>query len=174
MLETIVLRILVHRGSVEIQLSKAKLRAQLLGSNHTYPQAQDAINDRNHQPIVLAIETKLKRCGGEMRLVIPSPSADREPGKAVPALIKAISRAHEWVRQIVAGDYKDQRAIAAATGLNERYVSWIIQSAFLAPEIVEAIVKGRQDPELTLAALLDDVPLSRVEQNARIVLACEK
>jgi hypothetical protein len=131
------------------------------------------MNDLNHQPIVLTIETRLKRCGGEMRLVIPSQSADRSPDNAVPALIKALSRAHEWVRQIIAGEYKDQRAIAAATGLNERYVSRIIQSAFLAPEIVEAIVKGRQAPEVTLAALLDDVPLSWAEQNAKMVVACK-
>jgi hypothetical protein len=173
MLETIVARILVHQGSVEIQINRAKLRAQLLAPNRTDPQTQDAMNDLNHQPIVLTIETRLKRCGGEMRLVIPSQSADRSPDNAVPALIKALSRAHEWVRQIIAGEYKDQRAIAAATGLNERYVSRIIQSAFLAPEIVEAIVKGRQAPEVTLAALLDDVPLSWTEQNAKMVVACK-
>jgi hypothetical protein len=128
------------------------------------------MDDFKQQPISLTIETKLKRCGGEMRLVIPSSSAGPAPGNAVPALIKAISRAHEWVRQIVAGQYKDQRAIAVATGLNERYVSRIIQSAFLAPEIVEAIVKGRQAPEMTLATLLDEVPLSWAKQNARIAL----
>jgi DNA invertase Pin-like site-specific DNA recombinase len=170
MLETIVARILVHEGSVEIQINRAKLRAQLLAPNRTDPQAQDAMDDFKQQPISLTIETKLKRCGGEMRLVIPSSSAGPAPGNAVPALIKAISRAHEWVRQIVAGQYKDQRAIAVATGLNERYVSRIIQSAFLAPEIVEAIVKGRQAPEMTLATLLDEVPLSWAKQNARIAL----
>jgi DNA invertase Pin-like site-specific DNA recombinase len=168
LLETIVARIVVHQGSVEIQTDRAKLRAQLLGPDHTDPQTQDTMNDLNQQPIALMIETKLKRCGGEMRLVIPSLSADQAPYNAMPALIKAISRAHEWVQLIVAGEYKDQRAIAAATGLNERYVSRIIQSAFLAPQIVEAIVKGRQAPEMTLAALLDKVPLSWAEQNAKM------
>jgi hypothetical protein len=33
---------------------------------------------------------------------------------------------------------------------------------------VEAIVKGRQAPEMTLAALLDKVPLSWAEQNAKM------
>ncbi|MGB9408720.1 MAG: recombinase family protein [Terracidiphilus sp.] len=174
MLETIVARILVHQGSVEIQINREKLRAQLLGSNCTDLQTQDTMNDFDYQPIALTIETRLKRCGGEMRLIIPSQSADRSPDNAVPALIKAISRAHEWVRQIVAGEYKDQRAIAAATGLNERYVSRIIQSAFLAPEIVEAIVKGRQAPELTLAILLDEVPFSWAEQNAKIAVVYER
>jgi DNA invertase Pin-like site-specific DNA recombinase len=174
MLETIVARIIVHQASVEIQIDRAKLRAQLLGPRIIDPQAQNETNDLNREPLTLTIETRLKRCGGEMRLIIPSQSADRAPGTAVPALIKAISRAHEWVRQIVTGEYRDQRAIAVAAGLNERYVSRIIQSAFLAPEIVEAIVKGRQAPETTLATLLDDIPLSWAEQNNRIALAREE
>jgi hypothetical protein len=174
MLEAILHRILVHQESVEIQIRRARLRAQFLGTNSVDPQTQTATNDLNQEPIILSIETKLERCGREMRLIIPSQSADRAPGTAMPALIKAISRAHEWVRQIVAGEYKDQRAIAAATGLNERYVSRIIQSAFLAPEIVEAIVKGRQAPEVTLMTLLDKVPLSWAEQSEKLAVAYEK
>jgi hypothetical protein len=108
-----------------------------------------------------------------MRLIIPSESSSHDAGRTEPPLIKAIVRAQEWVRSIVAGEYKDQRSIAAATGLSERYVSRIIQSAFLAPEIVEAIVNGRQAPEVTLAALLDDVPLSWAEQSARAALISE-
>jgi site-specific DNA recombinase len=173
MLETIAARIVVHQASVEIQIDRAKLRAQLLGLHPTDPQVQNAMNDLNNEPMILTIETKLKRCGGEMRLIIPSQSAGRAPGTAVPALIKAICRAHEWVRKIVAGEYKDQRAIAAATGLNERYVSQIIQCAFLAPDIVEAIFKGRQAPEVTLATLLNGAPLSWAEQTARMAGDCE-
>jgi DNA invertase Pin-like site-specific DNA recombinase len=173
MLEVIVGRITVHQNSLEIQLDRARLRAHLLGPRFANSQRQDATSDLNQEPVTLRTETKLKRSGGELRLIIPSQSTDRASGTAVPALVKAISRAHEWVRQIVAGEFKDQRAIAEATGLNERYVSRIIQSAFLAPQIVEAIVKGRQAPEMSLVTLLDDVPLSWTEQTARINLAGE-
>jgi hypothetical protein len=83
-------------------------------------------------------------------------------------MVKAIVRAQDWVRSLVAGEYKDQRAIAAATGLSPRYIRRIIRSAFLAPQIVEAIVEGRQAPQLTLTSLIDEVPLSWAEQNARI------
>jgi hypothetical protein len=168
-----VARIVVRQASVEIQIDRAKLRAQLLGPRIIDPQAKNAMNDLNCEPMILTIKTKIKRCGGEMRLIISSPSAARAPGTAVPALTKAICRAHEWVRKIVAGEYRDQRAIAAATGLNERYVSRIIQSAFLAPDIVEAIFKGRQAPEVTLATLLNGVPLSWAEQTARMAGDCE-
>lgn len=103
-----------------------------------------------------------------MRLVIPLQAAERTPGNAAPASINAIARGHEWVRQIVAGEHIDQRAIATSTGLNERYVSRIIQSAFLSPEIVEAIVKGRHGAEMSLIKLLEEVSLSWTGQYATI------
>ena len=102
MLEAIVQRILVQQGSVEIQIDRVKLCAQLLGANLTDPQTQDAMNNLDQQTIAMTVQTRLKRCGGEMRLIIPSQPVSQDPGNAVPALIKAISRAHEWVRQIVA------------------------------------------------------------------------
>jgi len=168
MLRAIVARIQVCQHSVEIHIDGARLRDELLGCCRLNPQVQKPTIDLNQRPIKLTIETRLKRCGREMRLIIPSQSADQAPEKASPALIKAISRAHEWVRLIVRGEFKDQRAIAAATGLSERYVSRIIQGAFLAPWIVDAIVKGQQTPEMTLAALLDKVPLSWAKQNVKI------
>jgi hypothetical protein len=82
-------------------------------------------------------------------------------------LIKAVVRAQAWVRLILAGKYKDQKAIAVASGLHVRYVRRILPSAFLAPEIVEAIVKGHQGPGMNLAALVHDIPLSWAEQSAK-------
>jgi hypothetical protein len=69
---------------------------------------------------------------------------------------------------ILAGEYKDHKAIAAVSGLDVRYVRLILPCAFLAPEIVEAIVKGHQGAEMTLAALVDDVPLSWAAQHAKM------
>jgi hypothetical protein len=39
---------------------------------------------------------------------------------------------------------------------------------------VEAIVKGRQAPEMTLLSLLDKVPLSWAEQNVKIAIVGEE
>ena len=90
-----------------------------------------------------------------------SPDADRQ----TTSMLKAIARAHDWVRAILAGEYKDQRAIAAALGVNERYVSNHISAAFLAPKIVEQIVEGHEVPNLP--ELLNVMSLSWKEQNAR-------
>jgi hypothetical protein len=41
------------------------------------------------------------------------------------------------------GKVKDVASIAQQVGMNERYVANVFQCAFLAPDIVEAIMDGR-------------------------------
>jgi hypothetical protein len=68
----------------------------------------------------------------------------------VPSLIKAIARAHDWYCRIIRGEVTGSRSIAEATGLDERYVRRIFQFAFLAPDIAESILDGRQPAKMTL------------------------
>src|SRR6185437_8108556 len=118
-------------------------------------------------PIILSVDIRLRRYYGQIRLIVPGQSAKSVQIPPAPALVRAIARAHTWVQMIVSGEYKDQRAIAAATGLDERYVSKIINAAFLAPEIVETIFRGEQDPGITLGVLVADLPISWAEQGAK-------
>ncbi|MFZ1945596.1 MAG: hypothetical protein WAU43_18385 [Acidobacteriaceae bacterium] len=77
-----------------------------------------------------------------MRLVLPPDSPGAKP-HAVPSLIRAMSRAHDWVERILRGEAVNQRSIAKETGLDERYISRIIPLAFLAPDLTEAILEGK-------------------------------
>ena len=47
-------------------------------------------------------------------------------------------------------------------GLPKNYVSWLIRLAFLAPEIVEAIIRGNHPPDLTAQTLITP---SRMRKN---------
>jgi site-specific DNA recombinase len=157
MLAAIALRATVRRQSVGIEFHRYTARARLLGAAHRdIGDEQDLVS--------LDIPARLKRCKGEMRLIIPGPAANDRLQQPVPSLVKAISRAHEWVRRMEIGEFKDQRAIAAATGLDERYISHVLPSAFLAPRIVESILDGRHAAELNLGALLKNIPLNWTEQ----------
>lgn len=155
----IVVRITIQQDSIEVHVSKEGARARLLGQERILGQDSDG------QPIVLTIEMKLKRCRGEMRLIIAGWAAIDQRRQPVSSLIKAVSRASDWVRRMESGECKHQRALATATGLEARYINSILRVAFLAPEIVEAILEGQQPPHLTLASLTGDLPLSWAEQN---------
>ncbi len=65
------------------------------------------------------------------------------------SLLKAVARAHRWFDEISTGKARSLAAIAAREGLSVRYVGRLIRLAFLAPDIVESIVEGRQPTTLT-------------------------
>jgi site-specific DNA recombinase len=81
-----------------------------------------------------------------------------------------IARAHDWRDQLIAGEVSGPRSIAKQTGLDESYVRRILGLAFLAPDIVEIILNGRQPENLTLEKLRTKLPMSWVEQ--RRILLC--
>jgi ParB-like chromosome segregation protein Spo0J len=82
-------------------------------------------------------------------------------------LIKAIARAHGWYEKVVQGKAFDMRSLARDAGLTERYVGKVFRCAFLAPDIVEAILAGRQPHDLNFDKLCQN-PLSWVEQREQL------
>jgi DNA invertase Pin-like site-specific DNA recombinase len=158
----IVARITIQQDSIEVHVSKEGTRARLLNQDRILGQDSDG------SPIVLTIETKLKRCGGEMRLIIPGWAAIEQRRQPVSSLVKAVSRASDWVRRMEGGEFRHQRDLAKATKLEPRYISALLRVAFLAPEITEAIIDGRQPPDLTLGSVTSVLPMSWQQQKKLI------
>ncbi|MEX1147793.1 MAG: hypothetical protein WEB93_05370, partial [Sphingomonadales bacterium] len=82
--------------------------------------------------------------------------------------IKAVARAHNWFDDLVNGRVASLREIAKSEGVTPRYVGNLFPLAFLAPDIVEAILNGTQPPDLTLERLTRHIvlPDGWSEQNA--------
>lgn len=62
------------------------------------------------------------------------------------------------------GYLADMRSLARETGLTPHYVRNVFACAFLAPDIVEAILEGRQPLTLKFEHLYKNIPLSWAEQ----------
>ena len=73
-------------------------------------------------------------------------------------MVKAIARAFRWRKLIETGVYGTVGEIAVAEKINASYVSRVLRLTLLTPEIVEAIVAGRQLQRLTLAGLMGVFP----------------
>ena len=118
--------------------------------------------------IARSFPMQMKRRGVELRLIVGD--HDRSAAIVDLSLMKAVARAHRWFDEISTGKAKSLAAIAAREGLAVRYVGRLIRLAFLAPEIVEAIVEGRQPPTLTAEALTRriELPLSWRSQRAAL------
>jgi site-specific DNA recombinase len=159
-LRSMITRIIIRQKKIELQLSKpAVLKAFLTPQQIeeiavTLPASEDLI--------VLEANAQLRRCGGEVRLLL----ADTEQNKArpVPSLVRAVARAHDWMDRILRGEIPNQRALAKQTGFDERYISRIIPLAFLAPDITEAILEGKQNPDLSLEKCVDGLPIEWTQQ----------
>jgi hypothetical protein len=70
------------------------------------------------------------------------------------AMVKAIARAFRWREMLENGTHATIAEIAAAEKINESYVGRVLRLTLLAPDIVEAILGGRQPPAMTLAVLM--------------------
>jgi hypothetical protein len=85
------------------------------------------------------------------------------------ALVKALARAYRWQKLLENGSYASIAEIARAEQINDSYVSRLLRLTLLAPEIVEAILDGRQRTGLQIEALLKPMPVEWERQGAVIV-----
>ena len=81
-------------------------------------------------------------------------------------LIKSVARAHTWFEQLQSGQVNSIRDIAEHENLTTSYVMRYLRLAFLAPDIVEAILQGRQPPGTSVRKLTNgkQLPSSWIEQ----------
>jgi ParB-like chromosome segregation protein Spo0J len=82
-----------------------------------------------------------------------------------PALIKAIARGRAWFEELATGRARSLQELAKRDGISRRYIRRLIGLAFLSPELIEAILQGRQPVALTATRLTElDLPLDWTEQ----------
>ena len=80
-------------------------------------------------------------------------------------LIKALARAFRWKRMLESGEFTTIAELAEHEGIAPSYMTRVLRLTLLSPELVGAILEGRQDPEITLSQLLE--PFSGDWQNQR-------
>ena len=79
--------------------------------------------------------------------------------RADPAALKALARAFRWKRMLEDGKRASISEIAEAEKVDRSYVGTVLRLTLLAPDMVQAIVDGRQPAEVTLPRLLQPWPV---------------
>jgi hypothetical protein len=74
-------------------------------------------------------------------------------------MVKVLARAFRWRKMLDEGVHGTIEDLAKAKGVHSTYVSRVLRLTLLAPDIVEAILDGRQPSELQLDDLLEGFPL---------------
>ena len=113
------------------------------------------------QTVTVTVPFAIRKRGGR-KLVITPDGATKEPVSRVrvnSALLKALARGFRWRRLLETGDYATIEEIANAESINSSYVSRVLRMTLLAPEIVEAILAGKQPEGLTMAKSMEPLPV---------------
>lgn len=164
----VVRRVVVQTDRMEVETSRSEFRDsftnnQLGASTGTALQQPE---ERSDDLIRLAVETRLKRCGGEMRLVV-SPESSRP--EIVTPILKAVIRAHKWREEVLRGNAANRTLAARRLEFKNDYLRRVLGCAFLAPDIVKAILDSGQPAGLTLKKICSRrLPLDWAEQRAQL------
>ena len=106
--------------------------------------------------LTIRVPITVRKRGGRKVVVLPESAT----GSGLPrpqvnsTLVKALARAFRWRRMLETGRYGTITDLAAAEKINESYVSRVLRLTLLAPDIVEAILDGRQTDNVTLSMLM--------------------
>ena len=109
------------------------------------------------QTLTVVIPLRVKPRGGREAMVTPGVLALERRQNIT--LIKAVARAFRWRRMLEAGRFATINELAAAEKINSSYVSRVLRLTLLAPDIVEAILDGRQPEGVTLPDLMKAFPV---------------
>jgi site-specific DNA recombinase len=151
-----VTRVQVHSDRIEVTLDQMGL-ALCLGAKLDKRQPADPAGcDPEQHLMILTIRARLKRTGIEMRMVVDDGSA---PASVDGTLVRLLVRAHAIRARLIQDPSLTFREIAAEEGVVSSYVSRLIRLSFLAPDIVTAILNGRQPAPLTANRLMENTRL---------------
>jgi hypothetical protein len=106
--------------------------------------------------------------GSELRVILPDGDWCFEKER-VPSLVKAIARARGWYERFVADEVRSIGELARSSGLTRRYIRRILQCANMSPQITEALLTGKHQPNLTVKQLLHRLPLDWREQKDKLL-----
>jgi site-specific DNA recombinase len=159
-------RVVVRPEKMELEASRATLRAALMNRQPAASSRAELPQEANTEDMVwLSVQARLKRCGGEMRLVLSPDSATPE---VMTPIVKAIIRAHKWREGILNGNSSDP-TLLMKRDLKGEYLRRVLGCAFLAPDILEAILDGHQPAGLTVKKLSRRrLPLDWSEQRIQL------
>jgi site-specific DNA recombinase len=114
------------------------------------------VSTGENEPLVIREAAQLRRRGIEVKLVLPDYS-DRER-HVDQSLCQLVANARYWFETLANGHVGSVRELAARDRVPESEITRVLPLAFMAPNIVEAVLDGRQPLEMTATSL------RRVEQ----------
>jgi site-specific DNA recombinase len=132
-----------HRDSTKLAWWQCLKRAEL-GLREINIELLNQPSEMGQDTQHIKVAVNFKKRGNEI-LIIPAPGSrhDASPRPNRP-LIRAIIRAHQWRLQLESGSATSIDAIAKIEKIGATYIGKLLLLAFLAPDLTDQILEGRQ------------------------------
>jgi hypothetical protein len=163
-----VLTALIERIEVSVDRIDIRLRPPRLNALFDPAIApSQAANDDEIE--ILSVPVRRRRAGREIRMVIDGtdPLAVTKPDSR---LIRLLLRARRFNATLADSEDAPFAALAQREGVSRSYFTRLVRLSYLAPDITQAILDGRQPRDLTAEKLLQHSRLPLAWHDQRIVL----
>lgn len=114
------------------------------------------------ETVTIDVPFRIVKRGGRKEMRMPEGTA--QPKRTDSALVKALARAFRWKRMLESGVFATIAEQAEREGVALSCMTNMLRLTLFAPEIVEAILEGKQGPEITQARVLDPFPAEWARQ----------
>lgn len=114
------------------------------------------------ETMTLHVPFRIVKRGGRKEMQMPEGAT--QPRRADGTLVKALARAFRWKRMLESGEFATIAELAAREGIPSTYLARVLRLTLLAPELIEAILDGRQPRAVTLPTLMKPFPMEWKEQ----------
>ncbi|MBF0309298.1 MAG: hypothetical protein HQL56_07205 [Magnetococcales bacterium] len=115
------------------------------------------------------IPVRFQKRGGRRQIIAPDDGTGLVPTRTSrdETMIQCLARSFKWRKMLDSGQASNLTEIASREKVNVSYVCRLFDFSFLAPDIVEAILDGRQPKGLTMREMRDEIPVSWEEQRRK-------
>ncbi len=118
----------------------------------------------SRETLSVRVPFRIRKHGGQKLMVSPDGASAPARPRIDSTLVKALARAFRWKRMLESGEFSTIGELAKREAIAPSYLTRVLRLTLLAPDIVEAILDGRQGPEVTLARLLEPFPVEWMKQ----------
>ena len=114
--------------------------------------------------MTIHVPFRVVKRGGRKEMQLPEGAAQAR--KTDSTLVRALARAFRWKRMLESGEFASISELAEKEGIAFTYMARLMRLSLLSPELVDAVMDGRQPAHITLANLMDPFPANWKEQHA--------
>lgn len=113
------------------------------------------------ETLTVNISLRIRQRGGRKLMLAPDGSSTLAPPRARvdSAIVKAVARAYRWRHMLEGGAHASITDLATAEKINLSYICRVLRLTLLAPDIVDAMLDGRQSARCELKLLLKPFPV---------------